>query len=651
MSTTPEAAALAARFARAGRNDPCPCGSGRKFKKCHGAGDGAGVALPAARVDPVGALVATMLSHVQRDDLDAAERIAHEVLAHDAKHPDALNVAGIAATRRKAYPEAIEHLRRAIAQAPQAAQLHMNLGNVLRESGDAEAALAALDRAAALDPREPMVQFNRLLALGQLRRFDAARQAACAHLAPRDDVEAFVALGERLREDGLFEAMVPVALEALARRPDDHRRLNDAAMAWLELGEFDVACTLLERAAVLAPDVSLVHRNLAIALTEAGRYDRALVAADRARALDPHDVEPWCVRAAALGHAGDTDAALDAFDAALRLAPDHGFARLRRAMLLLSLGRYAEGWPGFEARLEDEAVIPHARLAHLPRWHGEPLAGRTLLVQGEQGQGDALHFVRYAPGLAARGARVVLVVPASLRTLFARVPGVTQVVAPGEPLPACDLWVPLMSLPLVCGTTLDTIPARERYLSADPARVAPWRARIAATAGDDALAVGLCWAGNPAYGTDRRRSVEPDALAPLASVPGVRWVSLQKTPPGWRGAALPAAWPRLDCTDELHDFDDTAALIAALDLVVTVDTSIAHVAASLGQPTWLLNRFDSDWRWGRAGETAPWYAAVRQFRQVRPRDWSAPIDAVRAALVEQVETHGARRASTASVTR
>jgi hypothetical protein len=413
-------------------------------------------------------------------------------------------------------------------------------------------------------------------------------------------------------------------------------------MAWLELGEFDAARDLLARAVEVAPDVSLVHRNHAITLTESGRYAEAVAAADRAQALDPTDVEPCCVRAAALGHAGDVDAALAAFDGALALAPTHPFARLRRAMLLLSVGRYAEAWPDFEARLEDDAIIPRDRVAGLPRWNGEDPAGRTLLVQGEQGQGDALHFVRYVPLLAQRGARVVLVAPASLRRLFARVPSVAQIVAPGEPLPPIDAWVPSMSLPLAFGTTRSTIPARERYLQADPAQVAQWRARLDARCPHGQPRVGLCWAGNPAYGTDRRRSLDPQTLAPLAEVGGVAWVSLQKTPPGWRGRPLPPTFPLLDPTAELADFDDTAALIEALDLVVAVDTSVAHLAAALGRPTWLLNRFDTDWRWGRDGDTAPWYASVRQFRQTRPRDWAAPIAAVRDALRTWIDDGGAR---------
>jgi hypothetical protein len=357
--------------------------------------------------------------------------------------------------------------------------------------------------------------------------------------------------------------------------------------------------------------------------------------------LDPHYLD-------ALGNLGRVLSTVDRFEEAdasysalLQLRPDQVEAHANRAMARLRAGRLAEGWEEFEWRWKTWYMGPRAR--DLPRslWNGEALGDRVILLHAEQGLGDTLQFCRYAP-LVARGARVILEVQPPLHRLLSRLPGIDQVLARGQELPPFDLQCPLMSLPRAFGTTLESIPAETPYLTADPAEVDTWRERIGALPG---LRVGLVWAGSqrkeePELAlVDARRSIALATLAPLARVPGVSFVSLQKGPPAAQAAHPPAGMMLTDFTAELHDMAATAALIMTLDLVISVDTAVAHLAGGLGKPVWLLNRFDSCWRWLANRDDSPWYPTLRQFRQTTPGDWSSVVERVR----EELQRLGAQR--------
>ena len=302
-------------------------------------------------------------------------------------------------------------------------------------------------------------------------------------------------------------------------------------------------------------------------------------------------------------------------------------------MALLARGDLAAGWDEYEWRWKTPQMVNYQRGFAQPLWLGEPAEGRTLLIYAEQGFGDTLQFCRYVPMAAERGARIILEVPRHLFRLMHSLPGVTQVVAHGETLPPFDLQCPMLSLPLALGTTtLEAIPATVPYLHADTMQVAAWRARLAAM-GHQGVRVGLVWAGSPrkqlaiASALDRRRSIAPERLAPLFTLPGVQFFSLQKD-----GPAPPAEFALLDVMHEMGDFADTAGLIANLDLVISVDTSVAHLAGALGKPVWVMDRSDPCWRWlvGRSG--SPWFPTLRLFRQPEPGDWQAVIDGVRSEL-------------------
>ncbi|HTX48875.1 MAG TPA: tetratricopeptide repeat protein, partial [Caulobacteraceae bacterium] len=374
-----------------------------------------------------------------------------------------------------------------------------------------------------------------------------------------------------------------------------------------------------------------LHYNLGILLEELGRPVEAEASFRAALHQQPASFEAIVGLAVVLRHLGRVAEAEACLGEALSLRPNDAEAHLNLACTLLLAGRLAEGWEHFEwrwkTRLSARARDPSTL------WTGEPIRGRTILLHGEQGFGDTLQFCRYAPLVAANGATVVLEVPRPLVRLMSRLPGVAEVVAHGDPSPPFELHCPMMSLPLVTGTTLETIPGAS-YLVAEPMLAAEWRERLGALAG---LKVGLVWAGgrreDPNLAAlDARRSITLEMLAPLRAVRGASFVSLQKGDPAAQAASQPRGVALHDFTAELEDFADTAALIDGLDLVISVDTSVAHLAGGLGKPVWLLNRFDTDWRWLLNRDDSPWYPSLRQFRQPSPGEWNPVVDAVRDAL-------------------
>ncbi len=325
---------------------------------------------------------------------------------------------------------------------------------------------------------------------------------------------------------------------------------------------------------------------------------------------------------------------------ALELRPNYPEARANLALALLTMGRLEEAWSHYEARWEVEAM--KAPLPSLPgrRWTGQTLYGETVLLYAEQGFGDTLQFCRYVPMVAAASGRVVLVVPKPLLRLTTTLVGVAEVLTEDDVLPAFDYHCPLLSLPSVFGTTLETIPSSSAYLHADPSG---WAETLNALPG---LKVGLAWAGKSrtaqphAVAIDKRRSMRLADMAPLFSVPGCSFVSLQLGPPARQMQRQPAGMELHDFSRRLGDWADTADLVAGLDLVIAVDTAVVHLAGALGKPVWMLNRFDSCWRWFQNRDDSPWYPSLRQFRQTRPGDWAGVIERVKVALEELVAADG-----------
>jgi hypothetical protein len=311
---------------------------------------------------------------------------------------------------------------------------------------------------------------------------------------------------------------------------------------------------------------------------------------------------------------------------AVELKPTEPLPHWGLALALLVDGQFAEGWKEYEWRWECTELFPARPKFSQPTWDGSDLSGKTILLHSEQGFGDAIQFARYATLLARQEARVILQCSPMMRRLFATIPGVHAIHCEPEPLPRFDVHCSLLSLPRTLGTTLETIPAQIPYLSANPDLAAAWKQRLAAIAGK--RKVGIAWAGNPDHQRDQDRSCGLAALAPLASHADVALISLQKGPAASQTAAPPPGMILHDFTPELETFADTAALIANLDLVITVDTSIAHLAGAMGKPVWTLLAFAPDWRWLLNRTDSPWYPTMRLFRQPSPGDWGSVVAAV-----------------------
>jgi Flp pilus assembly protein TadD len=385
----------------------------------------------------------------------------------------------------------------------------------------------------------------------------------------------------------------------------------------------------LQAAVASVPTEPEFHNNLGLVLAALDRNDEAIAAHRQAIELKPDHAGAWTNLGLVLTAVNALTEAIDAFDHALVLAPRLTEARWNRALALLSAGHFREGWRDYEARLDVPVFADPTWSPRAPRWDGSDPRGRTLLLAAEQGLGDAIQFVRLAAPLAALGARVIVQAQRPLVRLFESAPGVHEVVAAGEPLPPHDAWLPLLSLAGVLAVDARSIPAHVPYLSASPRR----RDGVAADLANhtDSLRVGIAWAGNPRHPNDRRRSAPLSALAPLLGARGVTWFSLQQDDVGMAGSGL-AEGAKLVEVDTRRDFDGMAALVAELDLVVSVDTSIAHLSGALGRPTFVLLPYAADWRWQTARPDSDWYPTARLFRQRAPGDWASVVAEVGAAI-------------------
>jgi Tetratricopeptide repeat/Glycosyltransferase family 9 (heptosyltransferase) len=393
------------------------------------------------------------------------------------------------------------------------------------------------------------------------------------------------------------------------------------ALQHYHAGRLDEA-ELLSRQ-VLAVDPCQVNglHLLGLVLQEQGRLDEAIACTRQGLDLKPDSpVEAYHNLGELLKKQRRLDEAIACIRKGLDLKPDDPDAHLGLAAALLARGDMAEGWEEYEWRWKTAKMIKNVRNFSQPQWRGEVAEGRTLLIHAEQGLGDTIQFCRYASRAAARGLRVIMEVQRPLVRLFHSLPWVDLVLGYGEELPDFDLHCPMLSLPLALRTTITTIPSGTCYLHADEAQATAWRARLVSMA-NQGPRIGLVWAGNPDATTiDRLRSLAPDRLAPLFDLPGLHFFSLQKG-----GPAAPENFPLTNFMDEMEDLADTAALIANLDLVISVDTAVAHLAGALGKPVWLLDRFDPCWRWLTGRRDSPWYPSLRLYRQPSRGDWDTVL--------------------------
>ena len=517
-------------------------------------------------------------------------------------HPnyaEAYSVRGLVLFSLHRFEEALASCNRALEIAPDYAEAYCHQGLALKGLKRFEEALQSCDRALALRPGLVEALCNRSNVLRELDRFEEALASSEVALAIRGDfVEAQCASGNALLSLKHYgEALKRFDL-VLAARPGFHEAHCNRGNALLHLKRHTEALQSYDRAVALKPDLAEAVLNRGKVLHKLGRFEEAIADCDRAITIKPDFADAYCERGLAVGSLGRIEEALEWYRRALELEPDCAEVHLNEAMGHLLLGNWERGWEKSEWRWETERFKHEKRPFTQPMWLGtDEIAGKTILLHAEQGLGDTLQFVRYAPLVAERGARVVLEVQRPLARLVETLPGVTQIVAKGDCLPDFDLHCPLLSLPRAFRTKLETIPNAIPYLSADVAKVQAWKDRLGRRSKPR---IGLVWAGTKNYLIDRDRSLTFEQLVPLLDVAGCDFFSLQKGDEAV-GQLRDGAWRDrvVDFTDEIDDFYDTAALIENLDLVVSVDTSVLHLAGALGKPVWLMNRYNTCWRWLR----------------------------------------------------
>ena len=468
---------------------------------------------------------------------------------------------------------------------------------------------------------------------GRLREAELAyRQVLQREPAHADAIHY---LGVLAKQVGQTDAALKLMGRSIQLNPNNPAFHINLAIILQELGQFEQARAHCRRAIELQPGYAEGHANLGAVFCSAGDPAAGIAPLRRALELEPGNLKARYNLAEALARIGEPQGAIEEYERVLAADPGHAKARFGLSLLRLRAGDFERGWDDYEARwqIDDPSVL--RRQFTTPLWDGGgELSGKTILLYGEQGYGDAIHFVRYIPLVHERGGRVILECLPGLTRLFEGMVGVERLTRYGDPPPPHDVRCPLMSLPRVFRTTLQTIPATVPYLFAPQALIDRWGQKLSTDGVPRGnLKVGLCWSGNPRQLNNAARSIPVEMLAPLAAVPGVAFYSLQKfeEPPG-QPSLVPAALALRDHTADLTDFAQTAALIANLDLAITVDTSIAHLAGALGKPVWTMLAFVADWRYLMARADNPWYPTMRLFRQSSAGDWPGVVDRVAADL-------------------
>ncbi|AEA59622.1 TPR repeat [Burkholderia gladioli] len=593
--------------------------------------------------------------------LAEAERDYRAALAANPSDADALHLFGVLRHQQGQNQEAADLVGRAVELRPNDAALHLNLGNALKALGRIDDAIVRFRNALTLAPDFPLAHYNLGNAYAAQERHEDAVDAfeRALRLSP-GDASIHNNLGNALNALGRHEAAFAAFRRALALRPGHAGAHNNLGMALAALGQADEAVSHFQAAIASEPRFAAAHFNLGNTLDAVGRHQEAVAAFEtvlglhpafplallglgnalaalghhaqararyeRAVGLDPSLVLAWLNLGTAHHALGAHELALRAFDQALRLAPDHTLARMHRAVTLLTLRDFRRGLPEYEAR----HALPGAPAAGEPRWHGEPIEARTLLVRAEQGFGDTLQFARFVPLARERCARLVFEVQPELLSLFAPLAKAWRVgiVASGQGRHGADLGCSLLSLPFALGLDFDEIPSRTPYLSVpDHAR----RRFRGSLGGQSRRKLGVVWSGRRQV--QENRAAPFAALAPLFEIPGVDWIVLQPELSAEDRAAL-AAHPqraRIHRAEGLDDFAATAALIDRLDGVVAIDTAVAHLTGALGKPLWLMLAFAADWRWF-TGEDSPWYPRAELFRQREPGAWDPVVAAVAARI-------------------
>lgn len=538
-------------------------------------------------------------------------RLLGESLALNPDDPDTLNSLADSYIGQGQIQPASHCLQRLAELRPQSAETHHRLGKSQEQLGEWEAATASYQRALALQPDSPDLYGSLAMLQYKQEAFAEAVESCRRALAldPNRD-EIYTQLGNALTDLGNYGAAVETLRHALALKPDSPHAVFGLGYFFERKGDLASAKDAYQNALKLNPQLSGANLHLG------------------------------CVQLLE----GNLGEAAECFERLLKLVPDCAEARAFLGLIHLKQGNFRLGLSEYEDRWSTPYGFRFRRKFLQPLWKGEPLEGSRILLYAEQGMGDTLQFVRYVPLVAARGGKVVLEVQPRLHRLLAQTPGAVKVIRLGEALPEVDWQCPLASLPLAFATELNTIPAKIPYVDPDPAQVQAWGQRLAALGerrySGNSLCIGLAWAGSPLHPHEIWRSIPLEQLAPLTSLEGTTFYSLQM---GASAGQVKQLGPRahlIDLQDEQKDFADTAAIVANLDLVISIDTSVAHLAGAMSKPVWVLLHKSADWRWLLEREDSPWYPTARLFRQSTLANWQDVVSQVEEALSQLVARSG-----------
>ena len=579
----------------------------------------------------------------QAGRLAEAGTLCQQVLLWQPQHLAALNLLGVIAARSNLLEQAVEFFATAIRVDRNSPETHNNLGNARLALRQYPEAVASYNKAIALKRDYADAYRNRGHALRALQKHAEALASYGKSLEvdPRS-APAHYSKGNVFSDLGQHSTAIACYDAAIALKRDYPEAWHNRGKALCELGQYEAAIASFDAIAAHAVNLADVCCDRGFALQQLAQLDAALDHYNRAISIQPAHVQAYTNRGVVLQQLNQADAALASHERAIALEPDFVAAYLNRGYTRLLVGDYANGWADHEYRLKSPARSLNAlrRDFRQPRWDGsESIAGKTILLYAEQGLGDTLQFCRYVKLVAERGARVILEVQDPLHSLLAGLEGCDRVLTQGAAPPEFDCHCSLMSLPFAFKTTLATIPAQTPYLRSDAAKVRDWREKTGAR---HRRRIGLVWSGGfrpdhpELWPVNGRRNLPLKKLARLYR-PDVEFYSLQKGQPAEAELAdlTSDEWggPKpLDYTELLHDFSDTAAFIENLDLIIAVDTSTAHLAAALGKPVWLLNRFDTCWRWLQHRTDSPWYPTIRLYRQPSAGDWDSVVAAVESDL-------------------
>lgn len=603
--------------------------------------------------------------HGKEGDLVAAEQAYLRALSIRPTYPDALNNLGNLHRMAGRTEQAERYLRACIAADPGFMLGYRNLIGLLSGLGRTDEVGMVLQEALRQHPASHDLLLMYCLYQYEMKRLDAAENVLRTLLAQHPaSVDGLCAAAMVHRAQGRWDAVARAMRAVVRLRPDHAPHWNDLAVSLKECGKLEQAEGCLRRAIALDANCLDAINNLALlcrqnsgriheaerllrvalrahpesletlnhlglVLLDSQRLTEAVALLEHAARRHPQSAETLCNLGTAYLDSGRAQEAASLFESAGRLKPGLLVARWNLSLSMLLLGRFPEGWAGYEARLEVDAP-PESRVqfpqTSLPRWKGESLAGKRLLVVGEQGFGDQIQFLRYITPLSHLAKRVDVMVRPELARLARTVAGIGTVFCT-MPEDQHDCFVMMMSIPGIVGTDERNIPNASPYLAVDAARRTHWGQRLNALA-HGRLKVGVAWAGSPAHPNDRNRSIDVALFRDLFGIAGVAWFMLHKA----HDRAAIEAGPAYNFGSEVLDFSDTAAIVEGLDLVISVDTAAAHLAGALGKPTWVLLPVNPDWRWQLVREDSPWYPSLRLFRQVSPGEWKAPLAQVAQAL-------------------